>query len=54
LWWQSGYTAVQVRRNRKPVVPVFYCIQIEEMTGLRASPDTREKARTPRDTVLRD
>jgi hypothetical protein len=43
LWWQSGYTAVQVRRKRKPVVPVFYCIQIEEMTGLRASPDTREK-----------
>ena len=54
LWWQSGYSAVQVRRQRKPVVPVFYCIQIEEMTGIRASPDTREKARTPRDTVLRD
>ena len=53
LWWQSGYTAVQVRRQRKPVVPVFYCIQIEEMTGLRASPDTREKTRTPRDTLLR-
>jgi nitroimidazol reductase NimA-like FMN-containing flavoprotein (pyridoxamine 5'-phosphate oxidase superfamily) len=52
LWWQSGYTAVQVRRQRKPVVPVFYCIQIEEMTGLRASPDTREKTRTPRDTLL--
>jgi hypothetical protein len=54
LWWQSGYTAVQVRRQRKPVVPVFYCIQIEEMTGIRASPDTREKARTSRDTLLRD
>jgi uncharacterized protein len=23
LWWQSGYSAVQVRRHRKPVVPVF-------------------------------
>src|ERR1700675_1251854 len=47
LWWQSGYTAVQVRRKQKPVVPVFYCIQIEEMTGLRASPDTREKSGIP-------
>jgi uncharacterized protein len=54
LWWQSGYTAVQVRRKRKPVVPVFYCIQIEEMTGVRASPDTREKARTTRDTIIRN
>jgi uncharacterized protein len=44
LWWQSGYTAVQVRRKQKPVVPVFYCIQIEEMSGLRASPDTRDKS----------
>lgn len=49
LWWQSGYTAVQARRRRKPVVPVFYCIQIEVMTGVRASPDTREKARIGRD-----
>lgn len=54
LWWQSGYTAVQVRRKRKPVVPVFYCIQIEEMTGVRASPDTREKARKVRDTIIRN
>jgi nitroimidazol reductase NimA-like FMN-containing flavoprotein (pyridoxamine 5'-phosphate oxidase superfamily) len=54
LWWQSGYTAIQVRRKRKPVVPVFYCIQIEEMTGVRASPDTREKAKAPRANILRN
>jgi uncharacterized protein len=30
LWWQSGYTAVQARRRQKPIVPVFYCIQIEK------------------------
>jgi nitroimidazol reductase NimA-like FMN-containing flavoprotein (pyridoxamine 5'-phosphate oxidase superfamily) len=48
LWWQSGYNAVQVRRKRKPVIPVFYCIQIEEMTGVSAFPDTREKGKTPR------
>jgi nitroimidazol reductase NimA-like FMN-containing flavoprotein (pyridoxamine 5'-phosphate oxidase superfamily) len=48
LWWQSGYTANQIRNKRKTVVPVFYCIQIEKMTGLRASPDTREKRKTLR------
>jgi uncharacterized protein len=53
LWWQSGYTAGQVRRSQKPSVPVFYCIQIEEMTGVRASPDTRERAKTPGRAVLR-
>jgi nitroimidazol reductase NimA-like FMN-containing flavoprotein (pyridoxamine 5'-phosphate oxidase superfamily) len=52
LWWQSGYTATQIRRKRKTVVPVFYCIQIEEMTGVRASPDTRENRKTLRVTSL--
>ena len=41
LWWQSGYTATQIRRKGTPL-PVFYNIQIEEMSGLRGSPDTRE------------
>jgi len=44
LWWQSGYTATQIRRKPKPAVPVFYCIMIQKMTGVRASPDTRERA----------
>jgi uncharacterized protein len=39
LWWQSGYTATQLRRQPKPAVPIYYCIQIEEMSGFRASPD---------------
>jgi nitroimidazol reductase NimA-like FMN-containing flavoprotein (pyridoxamine 5'-phosphate oxidase superfamily) len=46
LWWQSGYTASQIRRKGKPSVPVFYTIQIEEMSGLRGSPDTREKGKS--------
>ncbi len=44
LWWQSGYTASQIRRKPKPPIPVFFFIRIEEITGLRATPDTREKA----------
>jgi uncharacterized protein len=46
LWWQSGYTASQIRRKPKPAVPVFYCILIEEMTEVRASPDIRERPRS--------
>ncbi len=52
LWWQSGYTATQLRRKPKPAVPVFYCILIEEMTGVRASPDTRQPAKTRGSTPL--
>lgn len=35
-WWKAGYAASQVRTQ--PIVPIFYRIHIEEMTGLRASP----------------
>jgi hypothetical protein len=41
LWWQSGYTVIQVRPMGKAPIPVFYSIKIEEMSGLRGSPDTR-------------
>jgi nitroimidazol reductase NimA-like FMN-containing flavoprotein (pyridoxamine 5'-phosphate oxidase superfamily) len=42
-WWQSGYTVSQVRQY-KPAVPIYYCILIEKMTGLRGAPDTRSRA----------
>jgi len=42
LWWQSGYTISQIRRQPRPPVPVFYCILIEKLNGIRAAPDTRE------------
>ena len=48
LWWQSGYTATQVRRHPDKVVPVYYCIVIERMTGLRGSPDILESRNTGR------
>jgi uncharacterized protein len=44
LWWQSGYTASQIRRKPKAPSPVFFYIGIEEITGLRATPDTKENA----------
>ena len=42
LWWQSGYTISQIRRQPKPPVPIIYCITIEKLSGLRASPDFSE------------
>ena len=42
LWWQSGYTASQIRRKPKPPISVFFYIKIEELTGIRATPDSRE------------
>ena len=42
LWWQSGYTATQVRRRGGTVAPIYYSILIEKVTGLRGSPDTWE------------
>jgi len=45
LWWQSGYTASQIRRQPKPPVPIFYCIMIEQLSGLRGSPDFSESTK---------
>lgn len=42
LWWQSGYSISQVRRGSRPAAPVYYCILIEKMTGVRCSPDISE------------
>jgi nitroimidazol reductase NimA-like FMN-containing flavoprotein (pyridoxamine 5'-phosphate oxidase superfamily) len=42
LWWQPGYAASQARGRRKPASPVLYCIRVDEITGLRASPDQVE------------
>jgi uncharacterized protein len=48
LWWQSGYTATQVRRQLHAVTAIYYCILIEKMTGLRGSPDISNAANAPR------
>lgn len=42
LWWQSGYTISQTRRQSNPVAAIYYCILIEKVTGLRGSPDISE------------
>lgn len=44
-WWQSGYTATQLRRQPQPPVPLFYCILIEKLSGVRASPDISKSSK---------
>lgn len=52
LWWQSGYTISQVRREPKTPVPIYYCILIEQMSGMRASPDLLESRKRASPSAL--
>jgi hypothetical protein len=38
-WWQPSYVVSNVRNQPEPPSPVFYCIYIEEISGLHASPE---------------
>lgn len=42
LWWQAGFAAAQTRARYDRDIPVFYCIQIDEISGHRAMPDPVE------------
>lgn len=39
MWWQTAYAESNVRAKSEPSPPVFYCVHIEEISGLRASPE---------------
>jgi nitroimidazol reductase NimA-like FMN-containing flavoprotein (pyridoxamine 5'-phosphate oxidase superfamily) len=39
MWWQTSYVVSSVRNQPEAPKSVFYCIHIEEMSGLRASPE---------------
>jgi uncharacterized protein len=40
-WWQPAYAASQVRRHPHEHFPIFYRINIREISGLRATPGER-------------
>jgi len=44
LWWQPGYAASRARGRRNAASAILYRIHVEEMTGVRASPDEAERA----------
>jgi nitroimidazol reductase NimA-like FMN-containing flavoprotein (pyridoxamine 5'-phosphate oxidase superfamily) len=37
MWWQAAYAESNVRGQSELPSPVFYCVHIEEISGLRAS-----------------
>jgi uncharacterized protein len=39
MWWQTSYVASKVRGQSEAPSPVFYCVHIEKISGLRASPE---------------
>jgi nitroimidazol reductase NimA-like FMN-containing flavoprotein (pyridoxamine 5'-phosphate oxidase superfamily) len=49
LWWQPACVATEKREQR---APIFYRIQIKQMTGRRASPDVLELALDAEETLL--
>ncbi|HME13277.1 MAG TPA: pyridoxamine 5'-phosphate oxidase family protein [Candidatus Acidoferrum sp.] len=46
LWWETAFAARQLKSETELIPPVFYCIEIESMTGYRAIADTEEYLET--------
>lgn len=44
VWWQPAYVATEHRGSRDALTPVFYRIQITQVTGHRGTPDSLEEA----------
>ena len=42
MWWQPGYVSSVHRDPAQPLVPIYYRIRIERVTGHRATPDQAE------------
>ena len=42
MWWQPGYVSTAHRDAAQPLVPIYYRIRIERVTGHRATPDEDE------------
>jgi len=39
MWWQTGYVASNIRGQSEAPSSIFFCVHIEEISGLRASPE---------------
>ena len=42
LWWQTALAAQQLPTRSESPEPLFYCIYIDSITGVRAAPDPIE------------
>ncbi len=44
MWWQPAYVASAHHGAAEPLVPIFFCIHIDRVTGHRATPDSVQAA----------
>ena len=42
LWWQTAFTSRRLKSSDDLIPPLFYCIEIDSMTGYRAAADAGE------------
>ncbi|MGA2429813.1 MAG: pyridoxamine 5'-phosphate oxidase family protein [Candidatus Acidiferrum sp.] len=42
LWWQTAFASRQLKTGDDFIPPLFYCIEIDSITGYRAAPDAGE------------
>jgi uncharacterized protein len=42
LWWQTALAAKQLPTRSESCEPLFYCIYVDSITGVRAMPDAVE------------
>ena len=42
IWWEPGYAKTIVEGSERPLVPVYFRIQIVQITGHQAAPDSSE------------
>jgi uncharacterized protein len=42
LWWQTGFAARRAKSETDLIPPLFYCIDIDSITGYRATADAFE------------
>jgi len=47
MWWQPGYVASAAHDDADLLIPIFYRIHIDRVTGHRAVPDSVEAATLP-------
>lgn len=46
MWWEPAYISQEHRDQPHSLTPIFFRINIEQMTGLRANSDDEEATRT--------
>jgi nitroimidazol reductase NimA-like FMN-containing flavoprotein (pyridoxamine 5'-phosphate oxidase superfamily) len=47
IWWEPGYAKTMLAGSARPLIPVFFRIAIDKITGHRACLDTEQESQSP-------